>query len=173
MNAIAAIRHGPIILEVLHETPGSSTTYQPLESMLTIMYGPHDTQPSHTRPFLPPVHILHRSSTNPPHFNATKPIEKKSHIEPEYLTRPPISLETEPPRQLEIETMPPSSAKRPKTSSPPQSPVLPGPNEATSKPKISLGQEMEEAHPGVKRPTVADWDGLNRNQRKKWRKKHN
>jgi hypothetical protein len=107
MNALATIRHGPII--VLHETPYSSTTYQPLESMLTIMCGPHGTHPSHTRPFLPPVHILHQTSTNPPHFNATKLIDKQTITKPDHPLGP-CTLDNselpEIPRLLEPDTTP-------------------------------------------------------------------
>ena len=141
MNALATIRHGPII--VLHETPGSSTTYQPLESMLTIMYGPQATHPSHTRPFLPPVHILHRTSTNPPHFNATKLIEKHTSTKPAHPLGPLTLKEGEPPRRLGTHTIPQPTAKRPKT-----------------------------VHPETKRPSVAEWDGMNASQRRNWRQRH-
>jgi hypothetical protein len=144
MNALATIRHGPII--VLHETPDSSTTYQPLESMLTIMCGPHGTHPSHTRPFLPPVHILHQTSTNPPHFNATKQIDKQTITKPGHPLGP-CTLDNselpEIPRQLETDTTPSLPAKRPKP--------LP---------------------PGTKRPMAAYWDGMSRQERKHWRRRH-
>jgi len=141
MNALATIRHGPII--VLHETPDSSTTYQPLESMLTIMCGPHGTHHSHTRPFLPPVHILHQTSTNPPHFNATKQIDKQTITKPAHPLGPLTFKGGESPRRFDTHTIPQPAAKRPKT-----------------------------LHPKTKRPSVAEWDGMNANQRSNWRQRH-
>ena len=105
--------------------PGSSTTYEPLKSMLTTICGHQVAHPTQTRPLLPPVYILHRTSTNPPHFNATKQTKKQTHIDPKRPSRPLNPGEREPPRQPEIETIPPTAAKRPKTSPPPQSPVSP------------------------------------------------
>ena len=188
LNALASMRHGPIV--VLQETPGSSTTYQPLESMLKIIFGPQYAHPTHTRPLLPPVHILHRTSTNPPHFNATTQTQKQTHTEPEYPPEPRNLEEITPPTQLEIETIPPPAAKRPKTSPCPQSPVLPGLCAATRTPEETPGrerrnqtqsgrntetvrtQEPEQTPPGAKRPTAAEWDGMSRNQKRRWRQWH-
>jgi hypothetical protein len=141
MNALATLRHGPII--VLHEAPGSSTTYQPLGDMLNAVYGHQVAHPINAIPLLPPMHILQRTSTNPPHFNATKSTERHTSTEPEHPTGPCILGEDELPRQLDTGTTPPPAAKRPKTS----------PQEA-------------------KRAMAADWDGMNTNQRKNWRKRH-
>ena len=225
MNALAAIRHGPII--VLHETPGSSTTYEPLESMLTTICGHQVAHPTQTRPLLPPVYILHRTSTNPPHFNATKQTKKQTHNDPKHQSRPRNLREREPPRQPEIETIPPPAAKRPKTSPPPKSPVLPSLYTVTRASHKTLGkerstntgdtedkndnhdskkgsttgnhfesiagdhiggdegtsrevdhnskareQEPKEVPPRAKRPTAADWNEMNRNQRQHWRQRH-
>ncbi len=220
MNALAAIRHGPII--VLHETPGSSTTYEPLQSMLTAICGHQVAHPTQTRPLLPPVYILHRTSTNPPHFNATKQTKKQTHNDPKHPSRPRNLREREPPRQPEIETIPPPAAKRPKTSPPPKSPVLPNlytvtrashktlrkerstntgdtgdkngncidmgddnkkgdttadqrraycknENAHEGNTKAAREQDPEEALPGAKRPTAAEWNGISRNQKRRWR----
>ena len=179
MNALAAIRHGPIV--VLHETPGSSTTYQPLESMLTAI--DHQVaHPTQTVPLLPPVYILHRTSTNPPHFNATKQTEKQTHTDSKHPSRPRNPGEREPPRQPEISTRPPPAAKRPKTSPPPQSPVLPSLYAATHTSEHTRRKERSnhtsdtdgkhDVPTGSKRLSAASWDGMSRNQKKNWQRLH-
>ena len=86
-------------------------------------------------------YILHRTSTNPPHFNATKQTQKQTHTEPEYPPKPRNLEEITPPTQLEIETIPPPAAKRPKTSPFPQSPVLTGLCAATRTSEETPGRE--------------------------------
>jgi len=184
MNALASIRHGPIV--ILHETPGSSTTYHPLESMLTTIHGPQYTHPSPTRPLLPPVHILHRTSTNPPHFNATKQTEKQTHTDPKHPSRPRNPGEREPHRHFDADTVHPPEAKRPKTFPPPQQPVLPHLYDANNKGDTTADQRRadcknesaheknakEEGSPGIKRTKADDWDGKTKSQRKNWHRRH-
>ena len=122
-KTLASILHGPVV--VLRGTPGSSTTYEPLESMLTAIGGHQVAHPTQTRPLLPPVYILHRTSTNPPHFNATKQTKIQTHNDPKHPPEPRNLVENEPHRQPETDTTPPSAAKRSKTSPLPQSPVSP------------------------------------------------
>ena len=93
--------------------------------MLKTIHGPQFACTPHSRPLLPPAHILHRTTTNPPHFNATKQTSKKNHTDPEHPPEPRKLRESEPHRQPETDTTPPSAAKRSKTSTLPQSPVSP------------------------------------------------
>ena len=72
MNALATIRHGPVIIisDTLGEDP---TTYLPLKEMTDILHGNPTTHPSPHAPYLPPIYILNRTTINPPHFDASKP----------------------------------------------------------------------------------------------------
>jgi hypothetical protein len=76
MHALASLRNGPIV--ILSEKLGSSTQFVPLENMRTTIRGPHS--PTTAEPRLPPIYLLNRTSTEPPHFNATKQTDQRPQL---------------------------------------------------------------------------------------------
>ena len=82
----------------------------------------------------------------------------------------------------EINTRPPPAAKRPKTSPPPQSPVLPSLYAATHTSEHTRRKERSnhtsdtdgkhDVPTGSKRLSAANWDGMSRNQKKNWQRLH-
>ena len=101
MNALATIRHGPVIIisDTLGEDP---TTYLPLNEMTDILHGNPNTHPSPHAPYLPPIYILNRTTINPPHFDASKPAPRiettptaPNHLDP--TAEPTLKLNMIPP----------------------------------------------------------------------------
>jgi hypothetical protein len=73
MNALASIRNGPLI--VISDVPGECPNiFLPLQEMTDILRGPHTAHgtPGPEDPHLPPIYILHRTTLDPEHFDATK-----------------------------------------------------------------------------------------------------
>ena len=149
--------------------------------------GPKSTIP-HTRDLYSHQHT-YSTEHQQTHPTSTPQNEPKNKRTPNRNTHPNRATwkEITPPTQLEIETIPPPAAKRPKTLPCPQSPVLPGLCAATRTPEetprrerrnqtqsggnteIVRTQEPEQTPPGAKRPTAAEWDGMSRNQKRRWR----
>jgi len=67
MNALASIRHGPII--VLTDIPGEEAiTHLPLKEMTDILKGNTTAQHAPQAPYLPPIYILNRKTVKTPIF---------------------------------------------------------------------------------------------------------
>jgi len=100
-HALASIRNGTIIIigENRNEAPQQ---FEPLTEMLRILYAPNQAPPR-----TPPIHLLHRTTAAPLHFDATAaratppepqpaltPRAQISPIAPEASPTPPTQLET-------------------------------------------------------------------------------
>ena len=73
MNALASIRHGPLI-NISDNQGEDPATYLPLKEMTDILHGNPNTHTTpQAPPYLPPIYILNRTTVNPPHFDASKP----------------------------------------------------------------------------------------------------
>ena len=100
-HALASIRNGTIIIigENRNEAPQE---FEPLTEMLRILYAPNQAPPR-----TPPIHLLHRTTAAPLHFDATAarvtPPEPQPALTPraQILLTPPETSPTSP-TQLEI-----------------------------------------------------------------------
>jgi len=64
MNALASIRHGPII--ALTDIPGEEAiTHLPLKEMTDILKGNTTARHAPHAPYLPPIYILNRKTSTP------------------------------------------------------------------------------------------------------------
>jgi hypothetical protein len=130
MNALASIRHGPLI--VITDGPGMGpATYLPIKEMTEILFGTKKTNPAPQAPYLPPIYILNRTTVNPPHYDATKPSDIPTPTPvTQPITPPALDATVEPTRQPAMPPRPPTIQRLPQH------------------PELGLPRDAPHLHPG-------------------------